>query len=127
MILYIMFEEYHIVIPSVSQDVPAVYRVGKNAAGNDKLLTLASPRDIWFHVDGSTSAHVVLECGAFHTLTRKQKHDLVVQGAVLCKQHSKQKSASRVPVLYALVGWVQKTEVLGKVTVEGGKVGKYVV
>jgi predicted ribosome quality control (RQC) complex YloA/Tae2 family protein len=120
-----MFEEHPIVVPSVSRDVPVLYRVGKSAAGNDQLLTLASPHDIWFHVDGCPSAHVVVECGGV-ALTRKQNHDLVVQGAVLCKRHSKQKSASRVPVLYAVVGRVRKTDVLGTVVVEG-KVGTYVV
>jgi predicted ribosome quality control (RQC) complex YloA/Tae2 family protein len=121
-----MFEEHPIIIPSVSRDVPVLYRVGKSAAGNDQLLTLASPDDIWFHVDGSPSGHVIAECGHLEGLTRKQKHDVVVQGAVLCKRHSKQKSASRVPVLYALVGRVRKTDVLGTVVVEG-KVGTYVV
>jgi predicted ribosome quality control (RQC) complex YloA/Tae2 family protein len=121
-----MFEEHPIVVPSVSRDVPVLYRVGKSAAGNDQLLTLASPDDIWFHVDGSPSGHVIAEYGHLEGLTRKQKHDVVVQGAVLCKRHSKQKSASRVPVLYALVGRVRKTDVLGTVVVEG-KVGTYVV
>ena len=118
-----MFDEYRLVVRSVSREVPVVYRVGKNAAGNDHLLTLASPDDIWFHVDGYPSGHVVLECAHLVTapggLTRKQKHDLVVQGAVLCKRQSKQKSASRVPVLYAPVSRVRKTDVLGSVSVEG--------
>jgi len=50
-------------------------------------------------------------------MDKKQKRDIVTQGAVLCKQHSKYKSDKNVKIVYSMIKNIQKTAVVGQVRV----------
>jgi len=101
---------------------PITFHIGKSAAGNFGILDIASePDNIWFHINQESSAHVIAIMP--DDLDRKQVKYIIKQGAVLCKQHSRYKTAKNpVEVLYAKVKHVQKTDVLGTVQVKEGKV-----
>jgi len=111
-------------IPSIAQ-VAVEFWIGENAADNEAILDRARPDDLWFHVDGGPSCHViaVLPDALMTTLkNRKAIHKVAVQGAVLCKQHSKYRTHARVQVMYAPVKCVTKTETVGSVHVHPYKV-----
>lgn len=50
-------------VRSITTDDGWVILVGSNAEGNDTLLRMCRPNDLWFHVRGGTSAHVAIRCG----------------------------------------------------------------
>lgn len=39
--------------------------VGKNSIGNDEILKISSPEDLWFHVKNLPSSHVILKMDSF--------------------------------------------------------------
>jgi len=90
------------------------YWVGKDAQSNFDLLDQAESKDIWFHVEGAPSAHVIMEVG--ESWDKKQMRNAITQGAVLCKQHSKSKSDKKVVIVYTAVANVKKTNLVGSVT-----------
>ena len=87
---------------------PAGWRVlyGENATANDYLTTkLARPSDLWFHVRGAPSAHVVLCTN--NQPNRVQTPDLTF-AATVAARHSTSKHASYVSVDYTQRRYVRK-------------------
>lgn len=85
---------------------PGGWRVlyGENATSNDYLtLRVARPRDLWFHVRGAPSAHVVLVTN--NQPDKVQAADLRF-AAALAVRHSPSKHAG-----YVAVDWTQKRHV----------------
>ena len=114
------FLEEKVFISSIKQDI--VFRIGKNAKQNFDLIDDSCPHDLWFHVEGRPSCHVVAMMPVdTKSWNKKQMRSVVVQGAVICKKHSKYKSESDVLIVYTLVRHVKKTSVLGSVWVESEK------
>ena len=100
------------------------FYIGKSPAGNDEIRTLASDEDLWFHIDEDSSAHIIAIIPV--NIDKKQLQYIVTQGAVLCKEISPKYKNSTIPVniLYARVKNVQKTEKIGTVLVNNGKIKK---
>jgi len=114
-----MFTETNIWIPSLSQEI--VFRCGKNAAGNFTIIDMSKPDDIWFHVSGETSAHVIASIPEEKKIDKKQKLHIIKQGAVLCKNISKYKNTKNLEIIYCKVVDLEKTDTLGLVIVKNGK------
>lgn len=55
--------------------------IGKNAAGNEKLLKLAKATDLWLHLQSIASAHVIIKGKGI-------KEDVIAYGAKLCASFS---------------------------------------
>lgn len=73
---------------------PVLY--GETATANDHLtLKVARPGDLWFHVRGGASAHVILRTGG--KPERVQRPDLEF-AALVAARHSKQKGSRLVAV-----------------------------
>ena len=108
------YDEVEICIPSYQE--PLLFRVGKTARGNFDAIDASEPDDIWFHVDGFPSGHVVLATSHLD-LNKKQKQQAIVQGAVLCKRQSKKKSESQVRIVYTEIKHVRKMDVPGSVEI----------
>lgn len=102
-----------IFIPSILKDIP--YSIGKNAEHNSEIISLSSSNDLWFHLDNSPSAHVILHIPDGILLNKKNKHKIVVQGALLCKANSSKKSDKNVSVCYAFIKHVHLTDIPGQV------------
>jgi len=114
-----MFSEINIWIPSLSKEV--LYRYGKNACGNFAIIDLASPDDLWFHISDDSSAHVIAVL-PLEKLDKKQKHQIIKQGVLLCKNISKYKNKKDVEIIYSKVSEIEKTETVGAVNVKNGKI-----
>jgi predicted ribosome quality control (RQC) complex YloA/Tae2 family protein len=102
----------------LSKDI--VYRYGKNAIGNFTIIDMATPDDVWFHISNDSSAHVIA-CLPLEKLDKKQKHQIIKQGALLCKNISKYKNKKDVEIIYSKVRDIEKTETVGMVVVKNGK------
>lgn len=111
-------KEISIFIQSMKQCV--TYSVGKNAHDNFVMIDIASPHDIWFHIHDMPSGHVIAHVSEYK-LNKKQKMDIITQGAVLCKQQSKYKSDKNVDIIYTEVQYIEKTHTIGKVVVANGR------
>jgi predicted ribosome quality control (RQC) complex YloA/Tae2 family protein len=124
-------------IPSLKINV--VYKIGKDAQNNFELIDAADNNDVWFHLKGVSSCHVIAclkniqyttrddELPNFYdinfdTLEKKEKQQIITQGALLCKQYSKLKSAKNVDIVYAKIEDVHKTDVPGSVFTYKSKV-----
>ncbi|MFM9872596.1 MAG: NFACT family protein [Fimbriimonadaceae bacterium] len=87
---------------------PGGYRIlyGTNATSNDFLTTrVAKGNDLWFHVRGQTSAHVILQTAG--NPDKVQKPDLIF-AAQISVRNSVAKHGSYVPVDYTLKKYVRK-------------------
>lgn len=93
---------------------PVQFYIGKSQAENHGVLDMAKPEDMWFHLGGVSSAHIigVVPVG----LERKYLKYIVKHGAHLCKKHTtKVANQKNVAVLYTRVRNVQKTSKPGEV------------
>lgn len=89
------------------------FLIGKNAAGNEEAINAASPDDLWFHLEGQSSCHVIAQLP--DGLTKKEKGYILRKGAELCKQNSREKSGKNVEIVYTKIKNVEKTAVAGQV------------
>jgi len=116
-----------------------VFKIGKNAKNNFELIDEADKHDVWFHLKDVSSCHVIACLKNiqytindeklpnfydidFDTLDKKDKQQIITQGALLCKQFSKLKSGKNVEVIYTKIENVEKTNVPGSVLTKNTKV-----
>ena len=106
-------------IPSLNKSVN--FFVGENAADNFNIIDNSLDDDIWFHVQGFSSGHVIAETNDIK-MDKKQLRQIITQGAIICKQYSKYSYMSDLAIIYTQVKHVEKTEVLGCVNTKMVKV-----
>lgn len=79
---------------------------GENSEANDYLtLRVAKPNDIWLHVRGAQSAHVVIQT---HNQPDKISREALIFAAQVAVRHSVAKHSSYVEVDYTLKKYVRK-------------------
>lgn len=105
---------------SIRDDCTYTIRTGQNAQENWDLIESSEPNDIWFHVDGESSCHVVLTMGDRKKLPHKS---VLNYCAVLCKAGSKAKSNKNVTIIYTEIKNVKinKKDNPGSVTTSNTK------
>ena len=123
-------------IPSLKLNV--IYKIGKNAENNFEILDQSNKQDVWFHVSNSSSCHVIACLKNikfnryddelpnyydidFDSLDKKQKLQIIKQGAILCKQFSRLKNEKNVEIIYAKIEDVHKTDTMGSVITSNSK------
>jgi hypothetical protein len=79
----------------------ATILVGQTAAENDQLCAAADGDDVWFHLEGTSSPHVILHG---HGVTP----EAIADGRQLCKLYSKHKHSTRAHVIHLPVRHVRK-------------------
>jgi predicted ribosome quality control (RQC) complex YloA/Tae2 family protein len=124
-------------IPSIKKNI--VYKIGKDAQNNFELIDAADNNDLWFHLNNVSSCHVIAclkniqytirddELPNFYdidfdSLDKKEKQQIITQGALLCKQFSKLKSLKNVEVIYTKIENIQKTDIPGSVLTKNTKI-----
>jgi predicted ribosome quality control (RQC) complex YloA/Tae2 family protein len=100
---------------------PVIYHIGENADENEDIIDAAKADDIWFHGQGFSSCHVILEMTGLN-LDKKQRRQIITQGALLCKQYCKYSYMSDLAIIYTEVKNVQKTNIRGTVVTDKVKV-----
>ncbi len=91
-------------------------RIGRNKKENDELVKTSAKTDIWFHVDGAPSPHIILSTAERLNVIPKQ---VIKRCACLCKSNSSMKSESKCGIIYTEVANVLPTEHEGQVTING--------
>lgn len=82
---------------SVQDEYTYTVRAGQSAQENWDLIEDSTQNDIWFHVEGESSCHVVLKIGD----RKKSPHKAVINYcASLCKEGSKVRFAKNVKIIY---------------------------
>jgi len=95
-----------------------IIEIGENKKDNFDIIDSSCETDIWFHVEGIPSCHVILKT--------EQKmsdipHQVIKRCAYLCKINSKAKTKSKCGISYTTINNVTKTEILGQVKVKNCK------
>jgi len=113
-----MYNEVNIQIPSLNQ--PITFYIGKNATGNFQIIDNSKPQDIWFHISEDSSPHVIASIPSDlpKPLNKKQKHQIIKQGAVLTKSKSRQKSENSVHIIYTTMNNIEKSTPVGTVIIK---------
>lgn len=91
---------------------------GENAQDNWDILDKSNPQDIWFHLEGHPSSHIIL------SLPEEKKSKLnklkinkktIYFCASLCKSKSKFSNYSKISVIYTQCQYVKKGTIPGQV------------
>ncbi len=94
--------------------------IGGNKTENTELIDGSTSDDVWFHISGSPSCHVVLKNDGKLNAIPKQ---VIKRCAYLCKINTNSaKSMSRCEVVYTIVANVQTTSVAGSVLTRNCKI-----
>lgn len=88
-------------------------KIGGNSKENDDLVKTSAKTDMWFHVDGAPSSHLILSHEGELNAIPKQ---VIKRCACLCKSHSSSKSESKCGIVYTALANVLPTEFEGRVT-----------
>lgn len=105
-------------IPNIKNNI--TFYIGQNAQENFQIIDESNPNDLWFHIHGNPSCHVVASIS--EKFNKKQLHKIAVQGGLLCKQHSKYKCSTNVNIVYCKMGFVRKTNIIGQVEIQNEKI-----
>jgi|TARA_B110000093_G_scaffold52652_1_gene56620 hypothetical protein len=102
-------------IPALQQEI--VYKIGENSKDNFVIIDNSLPTDLWFHIEGCSSCHVIASIPQDIKLDKKQLRQIIKQGALVCKENSKYKSNKNVEIVYSYICNITKTHIEGQVTV----------
>jgi predicted ribosome quality control (RQC) complex YloA/Tae2 family protein len=96
------------------QDIYTI-KIGQNKLDNWNLVESSEPDNIWFHVSGAPSAHIVLvtSCNIKDIPSR-----VIYRCAVLCSKRSKSHNERHNIVNYTYMKYVSKGENIGEVVVK---------
>jgi predicted ribosome quality control (RQC) complex YloA/Tae2 family protein len=96
-----------------------MFHIGRDKQDNWNLIEGSQPCDVWFHVDGAPSSHVVLEMEEGGGGMKMVPRPVLKRGAGLCKEHSSSKSVTKCPVIYTTVDKLVKGREVGSVNISG--------
>ena len=63
-------------IPSLQHDI--VYKIGSNSKDNFDIIDQSLKTDIWFHIEGVSSCHVVASMPQDIKMDKKQEYMLIL-------------------------------------------------
>ena len=98
-----------IFFPQLDKNI--TFWVGKNAQDNFDIIDNADENDLWFHLHGYQSGHVIAKIP--ENIHKEQMRFIVKWGAILCKQQSRFSSLPKIEVIYTKVKNVKKTNIIG--------------
>jgi predicted ribosome quality control (RQC) complex YloA/Tae2 family protein len=99
-------------INSLNREVD--FKIGENAEDNIYVVEHSHGDDIWFHVQGLSSSHVVASIYGLD-LDKKQRRQIITQGAIVCKQNSRYYAMSNLAIIYTTINNIEKVTPVGTV------------
>lgn len=105
---------YHTEKIEIENEVYDIF-IGKNAKGNDQIISQAHPESLWFHFEDISSPHIVLESKGSDIPKR-----WLYQIALRLFQY-KQNAPKRQPVIYTKIKHVKLTSIPGSVITQHTK------
>jgi len=97
---------------------PIRFRIGQNRLENAELIEAAHPDDLWFHLAGRPSCHVLTTLPLM--INRKIRGLVIRQGATVCRDNMRCDGSE--PVVYSRVRDLVRTDVPGTVGVPMGTI-----
>lgn len=100
--------------------------IGTNAKENWNLIESSDPFDLWFHVKGNPSGHVVIkEISNLKNQVKQNKvfnypYEVVMEGAKYCKNQSKLKN-QKCKIVYTTIENISKGREIGSVFTKNEK------
>jgi predicted ribosome quality control (RQC) complex YloA/Tae2 family protein len=109
-------------------DTTIPFYIGKNAKDNFHIIDLCEPDDLWFHVHGQSSCHVIALIASIKDLEKNEIQEIIERGSLLCKENTfKVASLHNIKIEYTFLNNIQKTKTVGCVLFrDPGKVKKIV-
>ena len=95
----------------IIKDNNVVYRLGRNAKENFKLIDEAIPDDWWFHLGDYPSGHCIIDS---NTIDKS----MIIFAGNLVKEYSKLNSCKNIKIVYTQIKNIKKTKTLGQVIVK---------
>ena len=113
MLFIVLTFEYIMIIENYTfNNVEYSIIIGKNKYENFKIIDESNSSDIWFHVDGEPSCHVILKNSL---KLREIPKQVIKRCAYLCKINSKAKTQKKTTIIYTLIENVTQTNIIGQV------------
>lgn len=103
----------------IYKSIEYIIYIGENEQDNFDIIDASSENDIWFHVDGMPSCHVILKTT---DSIKKIPNQVIKRCAYLCKINSKAKTLKQIGILYTTINNITKTETVGSVYVNKHKI-----
>ena len=97
------------------------YIIGQHANDNFEIIDNSKDIDIWFHINNEPSGHVIASIPDNITFSKKQLRQIITQGAVLCKSHSRYKSQKNIEIIYTHIKNIEKLQTPGSVNTKNTK------
>jgi predicted ribosome quality control (RQC) complex YloA/Tae2 family protein len=94
--------------------VEYIILIGQNKNDNFDIIDNANSTDIWFHVEGIPSCHVILKT---YDRISSIPRQVIKRCAYLCKINSKAKILNKCDISYTTIDNVTKTNIIGQVQV----------
>jgi predicted ribosome quality control (RQC) complex YloA/Tae2 family protein len=88
--------------------------IGGNRSENQEIVDASKETDIWFHIEGEPSCHVILKTSEN---IKEIPRQVIKRCAYKCKINSKAKRNPRTRVIYTKMKNVIQTEIEGQVAV----------
>jgi predicted ribosome quality control (RQC) complex YloA/Tae2 family protein len=105
-----------------SMNIDIEYIIGGNANENHEIIDNADPDDLWFHISGHPSCHVIGKVPSDIAIDKNDLLKIAKQGAVVCKESSSEfKKQKNVEIDYTKVKFVTKMDTPGMVNVTNVK------
>lgn len=83
-----------------SEEEVKPYQIGKSAIENTELVLRASDMDVWFHVKGVPSAHLIYYNPDQLDLGYLRKKGVIYKMALTLKKSSKYRKINNIEVIY---------------------------
>ena len=90
------------------------FTIGRNALENTKLIQESEPLDVWFHIDGYPSAHLIMKNPEKLTLKQLRKEGIIYKMALHLKKKN-HKKANNINIIYTYIRNVSCTTIPGLV------------
>jgi predicted ribosome quality control (RQC) complex YloA/Tae2 family protein len=100
------------------KSVEYVIEIGQNKRDNFDIIDSSCGTDIWFHVEGMPSCHVILKT---YEKMSYIPHQVIKRCAYLCKINSKAKTQPKCDISYTTINNITKTDILGQVHIKNYK------
>lgn len=91
------------------------YIIGKSAQDNTDQILLSDPKDIWFHLRDSSSAHLILRNPHELELAQLRKSGEIYKHALELKKKSKYRKQCNLAITYTYIEHVAVTSTPGLV------------
>ena len=100
-------------------DIQYKILIGRNAKGNDIIIKMSHPQDLWFHLDNISSPHIILQS---HGDSIPKKYINQVAGMLF---EYKKNAPNNCNVIYTQIENVKLSNVHGTVTTKKLKILKF--